>query len=105
MASGRSVRESPLRSGKVYISFPTISVSAPMERAKSSVRSEERQTDLAVAVEAEDLPGHRSTHCHRLVSGGNRSRMPRIALIMTVPCETCFKRENLTRGGHIVKAI
>jgi hypothetical protein len=39
VASGRMVRERPLRSAKVYISFCTTSVSSPMERAKSSVFS------------------------------------------------------------------
>ncbi len=37
--SGRRVRESPLRSSKVYISFSTISVTSPMERLNSSVAS------------------------------------------------------------------
>ena len=37
--SGRRVRLSPLRSVKVYISFSTMSVTSPMDRAKSSVRS------------------------------------------------------------------
>ncbi len=39
VASGRSVSERPSRSGKVYISFETMSVSAPIPRAKSSVPS------------------------------------------------------------------
>ena len=39
VASGRSVSEPPSRSAKVYISFETMSVSAPMPRAKSSVSS------------------------------------------------------------------
>ena len=37
--SGRSVRLSPLRSSKVYISFSTMSVTSPIERRNSSVRS------------------------------------------------------------------
>ncbi len=39
VASGRNERLSPLRSGNVYISFSTMSVTSPMLRAKSSVRS------------------------------------------------------------------
>ena len=39
VASGRSVSEPPSRSAKVYISFETMSVSAPMPRANSSVSS------------------------------------------------------------------
>ena len=39
VASGRSVTELPSRSSKVYISFATMSVSAPMPRAKSCVSS------------------------------------------------------------------
>jgi len=39
VASGRSVSESPPRSSKVYISFSTMSVSSPIERLNSSVRS------------------------------------------------------------------
>ena len=37
--SGRSDRLSPLRSAKVYISFSTMSVTSPIERLNSSVRS------------------------------------------------------------------
>ena len=39
VASGRRVSEPPSRSANVYISFATMSVSAPMPRAKSSVSS------------------------------------------------------------------
>ena len=39
VASGRSVTLSPSRSSNVYISFETMSVSSPIERLKSSVRS------------------------------------------------------------------
>ena len=39
VASGRSVNDEPSRSSKVYISFDTMSVSAPMPRAKSWVSS------------------------------------------------------------------
>ncbi len=39
VASGRRLRLSPLRSVKVYISFSTMSVTSPMERLNSSVRS------------------------------------------------------------------
>jgi hypothetical protein len=39
VASGRSVRLSPPRSTKVYISLPTTSVCSPIARLKSSVRS------------------------------------------------------------------
>ncbi len=39
VASGRSVTLSPFRSSNVYISFSTMSVSSPIERLKSSVRS------------------------------------------------------------------
>jgi hypothetical protein len=37
--SGRRLRLSPLLSGKLYISFSTMSVTSPMERLKSSVTS------------------------------------------------------------------
>ncbi len=37
--SGRSVSERPLRSAKVYISLPTMSVPSPTPRTKSSVGS------------------------------------------------------------------
>ena len=39
VASGRRVIDEPSRSSKVYISFETMSVSAPMPRANSSVSS------------------------------------------------------------------
>ncbi len=39
VASGRSVRLSPPRSSKVYISFSTMSVPSPIPRTNSSVRS------------------------------------------------------------------
>ena len=39
VASGRSVKDPPSRSSKVYISFETMSVSCPMLRANSSVGS------------------------------------------------------------------
>ena len=39
VASGRRVSEPPSRSANVYISFATMSVSAPMPRANSSVSS------------------------------------------------------------------
>ena len=37
--SGRRVSDRPLRSAKVYISLPTMSVASPTERTNSSVGS------------------------------------------------------------------
>src|ERR1041385_4845618 len=107
--SGRSVRDWPLslaalpRSSHVYISLETMSVSSPTLRENSSVASKmgvriswklySRKTSRAAA----------STKFQRAVSGGNKSRVPRIALMAmggTNSLQARLENRKAHHGGH-----
>ncbi|GBU22730.1 hypothetical protein R80B4_02642 [Fibrobacteres bacterium R8-0-B4] len=76
VASGRNDKERPLRSGKVYISFCTTSVSKPMEREKSSANS---STGVRNSIKPYRENTARAQSCMRVktsLSGGNISANP-----------------------------
>src|SRR5215471_15467838 len=79
VASGRKLVELSSRSSKLYISFETMSVSPPTARANNSVGSKmggRISPKPKVPKISRAVP---STRFHSAVSGGRRSRVPRIA--------------------------
>ncbi len=73
VASGRSVTASPARSRKVYISFWTMSVTSPMPRAKSSVRSKTGRRISSYPYASNTRRAVRSTRSHFAASAGRMS--------------------------------
>lgn len=82
VASGRNVTSSPFLSGKVYISFSTISVSSPILRLKSSVRS---IMGIRISLKPKSSNIDRailSISCHTSTSPGRMSLNPLINCII-----------------------
>ena len=82
--SGRSVREVPSRSSKVYISFETMSVSCA-DAAREKLRFfEDRSADFVVVVRAENFARDRLHAVPDFGHGGSKSLVPLTALIKVV---------------------
>jgi hypothetical protein len=82
VASGRSVSDVPSRSTNEYISFSTMSVVSPIERAKSSVRSTIGRPISSKPYRPKTRAAASSRRRHRRVSSGRTSRKPLTALIV-----------------------
>jgi len=67
---------------KVYISFSTMSVVSPIPRANSSVTSKMGSRSSSKPYRSKMAALSRSTRCHRWISSGRMSRVPRTQVIM-----------------------
>ena len=83
VASGRMLTEEPDLSVKVYICFSTTSVSSPMPRRKSSVRSRTGVLSSTYPKSRKIFRAVSSTNLHLGISRGRISFIPRIAFIST----------------------
>ena len=88
VASGRKLIKSPAsavasddvdRSGKLYISFETISVSPPTERANNEVSSNIGSRISRKLYDSKTSRADCSNQFHKVESGGRMSRVPLIA--------------------------